>query len=454
MVKPLKKFYAFAESVFPTEVVHVINNNEISDPELLSILNRLYDFVFFPDKEVKFDTQIDARKYSRIIRYFETKLQKIDVDAFYAWITKTDFLITTDAIPPQEQQRILKEIKSFEPGWFHAMSFYTTMQNYKRYLLVRYREKDYEIVKKFLDEYRDNFENDLQIEDKIVELTAKFVTGELNGRQEYKKDLKWLLKVFYDTGNSKKNRYQALVAYNLYHITCRNIEPMLAPMTDLEEEMLNGEFYSRRILSNFYANKLLLKNFEGEYDTAAYCGFQSIKHYTEDYLYYLNNYCSVLMNLNRFHESLQHCKSALKIFKQSQDHGRKVIFAANYSRCLNNFLEYRKSIRFARRLLDEMGDTVFNFRWHYFFKNYFTALVQENRHDEILRLNRRYKLVQREEEHDFSPFIHLYVIAAGFLEMKLPSRTFNTALQKLKPVVENKDRPELKNLFTEVQKLK
>lgn len=453
MKKPLRTFYAFANSVFPTEVEHVKNNNEITDPELISILDTLHNYVLFPEKEVRFNDRIDARKYSRIIKYFETKLERIDVDAYYAWVTQIDFQITTDAIPPQEQQRILNEIKTFEPGWFHAASFYTTMQNYKRYLLVRYREKDYEIVDAFLHKHQADFEKNIEIQNRIDALTANFVTGQSNKPSQVEKDLQWLLDVFYDEGNSKKNRYQALVAYNIYHITARHIDPMLAPMAALEDRLLKGEFYSRRILSNFYANKLLLKSYEGEYETAAYCGLQSIKHYTEDYLYYLNNYSSVLMNLNRFYEVLQHSETAMDVFKQSQDNSRKVIFMANYCRCLNNFLEYRKTMRYSRRLLDELGDGIFRHKWHFFFRIYFVALIQENRHDELLRLERRYKLTEREEVEGFSPFLKLYTLAAGYFEMRLPKQRFAEELQNLRPQIEDSKREDLKAIFKEVERL-
>src|SRR5690554_1876129 len=270
MKKPSRKFDLFVASVFPTEVEHVKQNNEITDPELLSIIDKLHSSVNFPEREIQFDQNIDPRKYSRIIKYFETKLQKIDVDAYYAWISKIDYQITTDAIPPEEQQRILREINAFERGWFHAASFYRTMQNYKRYLLIRFREKDYRIVKHFLDEYEDYYIDNKEIEAKIDELTSKFIIPETAHSRNIKQtDLDWLLTIFYDPNISKKNRYQALVAYNLHHISTRRITPMLAPMSALEDRLLKGEFYSRRILANFYANKLLLRNFEGAHEDAS-----------------------------------------------------------------------------------------------------------------------------------------------------------------------------------------
>ena len=454
MKKPSKRFDLFAESVFPTEVEHVTNNNEITDPELISIIDTLHSFVNFPERKVKFDENIDPRKYSRIIKYFESKLHKIDVDAYYAWITNIDYQITTDAIPPEEQQRILREIDEFEPAWFHAASFYRTMQNYKRYLLIRFREKDYTTVRRFLERYTDYYTENEEIERKIDDLTSKFVIQDNTDSKGVKqKDIDWLLMIFYDSAISKKNRYQALVAYNLHHITTRQISLMLKPMAALEERLLKGEFYSRRILSNFYANKLLLRNFEGEYEDATYCGLQSIKQYTEDYLYYLNNYCSVLMNLNRFDEVLQRSRDAIIFYKTSQDNSRKVIFMANYCRCLNNYLDYKKSIRQANRLIDELGSSIFQYKWHYFFRIYFSALMQANRSDELLRLEKKYKLTDRERNFEFAPYLQLYTLAAGFLEMKLSHDEIHKELDKIRTVIYQGERAELHQLFTEVEKL-
>ena len=80
MKKPLRKFDSFALSLFPTEVEHVRNNNEISDPELISILDKIHILVNFPERHTEFDPAIDPRKYSRVISYFKTKLNKIDVE--------------------------------------------------------------------------------------------------------------------------------------------------------------------------------------------------------------------------------------------------------------------------------------------------------------------------------------------------------------------------------------
>ncbi len=454
MKKPLQKFDSFAATLFPAEVEHIRANNEISDPEILSIIEKLHILVNFPEKHSGFDAKIDPRKYSRIIKYFNTKLERIDVDAYYAWISKIDFLITTDAIPPEEQQRIRREVESFEPAWFHAASFYRTMQNYKRYLLIRFREKDYIIIKNFIENHADFYLENENIEKKIEELTSKFVLPEnLNSAKSKKEDVKWLLDIFYNEEITKKNRYQALVAYNLYHISTRQITTMLEPMDELKKSLLKGEFYSRRILSNYYANKLLLRNYEGNLKKAAFCGLQSIKQFTEDYLYYLNNYCSVLMNMRRFEEVLQHSKASLSYYKLSQDGSRRVIFIANYCRCLNHYSDFKKSIRIAKRLYEELGNSIFQFKWHYFFRMYFFALVKDGRLSELLRLERKNKLAEQEQKSGLTPHLKIYTLVASFLEMKVTEIAFKENLQEILVCLSPEQKTDIDQLLTDTMRM-
>lgn len=440
--------------MFPAEIRYVRNNNEIQDPELLSILGVMDQRVHQPNAQAPFDAGIDPRKYSRIINYCTVKLEKIDVDAFYAWNSRIDFQITTDTIPPSDQQRILQEVNAFQPGWFHADSFYRAMLNYRRYLLIRFRDKDYAVITRFLEKYKTSFRKNETIQNRITELTAKFVLSKTRGSTPRDhQETEWLLSVFRDQSINKKNRYQALVAYNLYHITNRRIEPMLEPMAELEGHFLKGEFYSRRILSNYYANKLLLRNYEGKTERALFCGMQSIKEFTEDYLYYLNNYCSVLMKLDRFDEAMRLSKSAMPHFKTSRDTGRKLIFIANYCRCLNHFGEYRKSVRQGRRMVDELGKEIFQVRWHYFFRTWFAALMHDNLHDVVRRFNKKLRLTERESQDNLPPYIALYVLAASYLEMKTTPDRFSEELESIKQELSKHSDPGLKALYREIENL-
>jgi tetratricopeptide (TPR) repeat protein len=447
----LKKFTEFSDGLFPSEVAYVKANNDYRDSELLKILDRVEKRVLEENTDKEFDGSIDPRKYSKLQKSFKNKLSKIDVDRYYEWISKANYLINIDAIPPEEQTRILREIEIFEPGWYHMGSFYRLVERFDEYLVRRYREKDLKSVRAFLSSNRKNYLRNLETSEKINSITDRVVFGRGNG--ELNKDLSWLLKVFYDEELSKKNRYGALVSFMMYHINLKNIDQVIEPMRILEKAIFDGDFYSRRILANFYANKLLLLNYRGKFEEAAFCGRQSIKHYTEDFLYYLNNYSSVLMHLNRCEIALSNMDRSMKVFKSTRDKGRKVIFISNYCRCLNRLGQYKKSVRIARRFLDEMGTQIMQYRWHYFFRIFFFALLQANESEQMMKIERKFKLVDRERKSGLLPYLAILKLGASYREVRLSQKEFDSQLSSLKTEFKAYVKPELQELLSEIERM-
>ncbi len=447
----LKKFTEFSEGLFPSEVAYVKANNDYRDNELIEILDRIEKRVLEENTAKDFDGSIDPRKYSKLQKSIKHKLSRIDVDFYYEWISKANYLINTDAIPPEEQTRILREIEIFEPGWYHMGSFYRLAERFDEYLVRRYLEKDLKSVRSFLESNRDSYLLNLKTAERINAITDKVVFRSANG--ELKDELKWLLKVFYNEELSKKNRYGALVSFMMYHINQKNIDQVIEPMKALEKSIFAGDFYSRRILANFYANKLLLLNYQGKYLDAAFCGRQSIKHFTEDFLYYLNNYCSVLVHLNRFETALAKMDRSMKVFKATRDKGRRVVFVSNYCRCLNRLSQYKKSVRMASRFLDEMGKQIMQHRWHYFFRVFFLALLQSNQTDRMMKIERKFKLVDREEKSGLLPYLAILKLGASYREVRLSHKEFDSQLSSLKTEFRTHVKPELQELLSEIERM-
>ncbi|MCA1764513.1 MAG: hypothetical protein LC664_16190 [Flavobacteriales bacterium] len=446
----LKKFTAFADSLFPSEVAFVKANNDFKDRDLIGILTGLNQYAMRYPSKVVFDPSVDLRKYSRMIGSFETKLRKIDVDHYYEWISKINHEITIDSIGPREQTRVIKEMEAYEPNWFHMGSFYRLVEHYEGYLLMRYREKDYQIVRAFLSRHRDAYNQNQKMASRIRELSREIVFGD--SKKVSAESVDWLKGVFQTESISKKTRYSAFLAFLMFHINTRNIEVLKDPVKQLEDAIYRGEFYSRRILANFYANKLLVLNHLGNYEEAAFCGYQSIKHYTEDYLYYLNNYSSVLMHLNRYEDAIANMKASFELYRDTRDRNRRLIFISNYSRCLNQIKNYRKSARLCRQFLDEMGYQIFSLRWHYFFRMYFTALFQLDECEQIIRLERKYRLADREAKAGYQPYISVLRLGADFREVKYTTREFQAQLSALKGDAANQ-KPEIQDLIKEVGKV-
>ncbi len=424
----LKKFTDYADGLFPSEIAYIKAHNAYEDQKLIDILDIASDRVAMEKEQRDFDTEIDPRKYSKLIKSIDKKLEEIDVDKYFEWISRVDHMITIDSIPAEEQARILKEMQLFEPGWFHMESFYGLLQNYEGYLLRRFRESDYDLVKAFNRKHFATFSAQRKMDSRVAEITEQIVFRD--GRVA-SKELHWLLQVFRDQEISKKIRYHALLAFMMYYINRKETDALIEPMQELEGAIFNGEFYSRRILANFYANKLIVLRWQRSYEAAAYCGLQSIKYKTEDYLYYLNNYVSVLFHLSRTDEALTKMQEMFVDYKSSRDLGRKIVFITNYCRCLNLENRYAKSASLARSFLDEQGKRILKRGWHYFFRTYFFALLKCDETERIVRLSRKYKLTDREVKEGFDPHIRALVLAAEYREIKLSQREFIAGIDAL-----------------------
>jgi hypothetical protein len=448
----LKKFTTFSDRLFPSEVAFVAANNDFQDPEYFELLERMGQRVNGAREHVEFDPETDPRKYSRLMQAMERKLESIDVDAYYAWISRINYLINTDDIPTEEQARILRETDAYSPGWFHAGSFYRAVATYEAYLLIRYRERDLQVIQDFLAKYASSHEENERILNEVKVITERIVKMD-NGKDDSLNtdDLERLLSYFSNPRLSKKCRYHAWLAYHMHHLNTRQFEPMVEPLQALESQIFEGDFYSRRILANFYANKLLLLSHLGKYEEAAYCGAQSIKHQTEDYLYYINNYCSVLMHLGRYDEAAAHMKSNLVLYRETRDKSRKLIFASNYCRCLNALSQHRQSIRLAAKELEELKQQVFKFRWHYFFRVYLGALQANGQNELLLRLARKYKLTDREQKAGKPPYLRILVLTAEYQELRISDKAYHDTIATLRSQTDFKKYPDLQSFFQQAE---
>ncbi len=418
----LKKFNAFVDGLFPSEADYVRKYNLYADPDLKVILDLIWKRVNNPWSGVDFDPKIDPRKYSKLMAGINRKLKNRDVDAYFGWISELNHRITIDAITPQDQAMILREMKTFEIKWFHMESFYRLIENYEGYLIRRFRESDFIRVRDFLERHKKAMVLHLEVKSRINELTQSIAFDK--GEKLNKREVNWLLKSFRDEDLSKKNRFHALLAFLMYHINRKDWEPLLVPLEEFERSLFEGEFYSRRILANVYANKLIVYSSKGDFQQAAIFGFHSIKHITEDHLYYLNNFVSVLLHLNRNKEALSLMQNALLKYKNTRDLSRKIVFTSNYCRTLNRLGQYTKSARLANRLINDLGTKILEFKWHYFFRNYFYALLKMGSTERILKLNRHWKLVEREKAENHSPHLRAMVLAAEYQEIKLSGEDF------------------------------
>jgi hypothetical protein len=426
----LARFEEFVDHLYPSEVEYISDNNQFSDPQLFDILDKVQRRVNQPESNVEFDPSIDARKYSKLIKYFKQKLQKIDVDQYYTWINTFNYQVTIDVIPPEEQTKVLTEIRHFDPKGYHSDVFFQSMEAYKKYLIIRGRLKDLHVIKDFLQKYRIVYDINRSTMLHVETLTERIVLDQHRKKSSVTpEEISEMLSTFRNENLSRKTRYAALLAYIMYHINNQEVSKLVEPVEELEKAIFRGEFYSPRILANFYANKLLVLDKLGAYQKAAFCGLQSIKHHTQDFLYYLNNYTTVLIHLNEYKKALRQMKEAFGVFKKSRNLNNRMVFITNYCRCLNEAKQYNNTVRLMRNYLEEFKTRTFEHRWNYFFRTYLYALIMNGQNSLALRINRKYGLVEREKNMLYiPPYIYLLVTSAEFSELKIGKPEFESRL--------------------------
>lgn len=450
----LARFEEFADGLYPSEVKYISDNNQFSDSELFKILEVLNQRVNHPEKHIEFDPLIDPRKYSKLIKYFGQKLGKIDVDQYYTWVNTFNYQVTTDAIPPEEQTKVLTEIRHYDPRWYHSDVFYQAIVNYKTYLIMRGRLKDLNVVKDFLQRYRVSYDLNRSMMVHIESVTERIIFEQKNKKSDISpEEVNEMLALFRNENLSKKTRYAGLLAYIMYHINHEDVHKLITPINELEQAIYKGEFYSPRLLANFYANKLLLLNKLGKYQEAAFCGYLSVKHHTEDFLYYLNNYTTVLIHLNECKKALDQMKDAFDVFKKSRNLNNRMVFISNYCRCLNESKQFNNTVRLMRIYLEEFKERTFEHRWNYFFRTYLYALVMNGQNGLALRLNRKYKLVEREYPMDIPPYLNLLVSAAEFSELKISNTELELRLEAFKKHPKTANRPDFQTWISEAKQL-
>ena len=101
-----------------------------------------------------------------------------------------------------------------------------------------------------------------------------------------------------------------------------------------------GLFYSRRLLINYYGNRLLFHTRFNEYDKAEFYGYLSISIKTSDYLHYVNNLSAILLRNKKNTEALSLMRQVHPEMKHTHSFHNKVGFMSFYGKCLLSIFLY------------------------------------------------------------------------------------------------------------------
>lgn len=416
----LLAFTQYANTLLPHETSYLLSVQHFQDPERLEILQQV-DFnckhiqQFTPYRE-----HINKRKYSHVKTWIEDRLGRIDVDRHFTWMSEVEQGIVTDTVLPEQEKKLLKEIRRYRhPGYFFV-KFYQLTRAYHHFLLVRMRYDDEKMVGRFLEAYAERYAYSLAVSDKIHTATKDIVGQYRQNNQESEQWEQWLTEVFYDENLDGHNRYQALVRLSFIGFNYRRYDFLLKHFEYIDEHFAKGVNYSKRLLANYYHNRLILHSNFKELNKAAYYGKLSIRAKNHDYLHYVNNLVAILLRQQQPQQALQTIREASKEAKVTQNLHSKISYVAFYIECLNKNAQYKSAENYASTFLKAYKKEILQYRWHLFFSAYLEALLQQGKYRKMLRVIWQNQLMEKDKKYqsraNYLPTISWYRAVAAYKE--------------------------------------
>lgn len=445
MRSKLQKFTAFAAGLLPHETAYLLANQRFEDLIKLSILERINTNSHRLDQHIPYDQTIDKRKYSHLKNWIIERLNAIDVDEQFDRMCYLEQQIMRDSIDFQEEKSLLKEIKNYEGPIFYFTKFYELVEHYRHFLLIRLRYDDHRLVNDFLTKHRAAYLESKAINEKLHTATEDIVKQFSTNDTETIKWEDWLTDVFYNEQLDGQNRYLALVRLAFLYLNYRRLDRLRAKFDHLDQFFREGKYYSKRLLLNYYHNRMLLHTKRKEYDEAVYYGYLSIRQKNNDYLLYVNNLSGVLLRQNRPEEALNILRNALPDMKSSKSFFNKVGYVSFYVSALNKTGKPRNAESYAETFLAAYRNEVIKYRWHLFFTAYMQALLLQEKYAKVMRTTRKYKLLDRDKRYqqraNYLPTIQYYHALAEYKEGHLTRQKFQERmLQSLENMQMDRDR--------------
>lgn len=426
MKTKLKKFTAFAAEILPHEADYLTSIQQFEDAEKEEILKRVSANAHGQQNKMPFNTKIDKRKYSSLMDWIQKRLDSIDVDSYFEWVNDMDRKVITDAISHEEEKVLLKRIKNYEHPVHNFMKFYELVQNYRHYLLIRLRHKDYQEVNDFIEKYKTDYDYSKEVNQKLHQATVDIIEQFNLKKGDSKQWEDWLLSLFKNENLDGFNRYMAVVRLTFLYFNSREFEKLKEVYDRLDELLARGIFYTRRILYNYYANRLMLHSKFDVLQQAEEYGYLSIRQKNADHVQYLSNFSSILIRRGKIEEALNLLKESFSEVQKSSNFYHKIGFISFYIKCLNLNNQPQRGEMLADSFLRIYKDEILKERWYSFFTAYIQGLIKQEKYDKILQVFRRYNLIAKDEEDSnksiYLPTIRWYyeiaLLKVGRLEAK------------------------------------
>lgn len=457
MKQKLRKFQEFSEGLLPHETGWLVTIHQFTDPEKISILERLDHNSRLIRDPLPFDEEIDKRKYSYIISWVGERLATIDVDHQFRILVHLEEQIATDGIQPDEERLLSRILKDTDHRSYNFSKIYALARQYRHFLLIRMRYRQHAEVDDFLRTYRAHYDHSRDIGDKIHYATQDIVKQYAGSPAESIQWERWLTDIFTDDQVDGANRYMALVRLTFLYFNYKQFEPLREKFDRYDQLLSQGIYYSRRLLINYYSNRLLLHNFCGEYDQAIWYGYLSIREKNTDYIHYVNTLSGVLLRQQQHEQALSVMRKAYPELKATISFHNRLVFVAFYLRALHANSLLTNAENYAESFLRAYSQEIFDHRWHLFFTVFFDILLHRDKTARLVRLARKYRLVQREKEHversGTHPYLQWQYTLAAFLEMKITRANLENMVAHLPASDETAGGPGLNAFLAHLKRL-
>ncbi len=434
MRKQLHTFTTFANNLLPHELAYIEATHHLQDDENIQILERIRANIQADSYLTPFDTNIDKRKYSNLKKWIQQKLDAIDVDLDFHWLISIEQKIATDAIMPDEEAVIMEKIEGYQSSNFYFQKFYELLLSYRDFLIIRLRFKDHQKIQSFIDQYAARYKDALVVKRTLYRATKDLTSHYLVPNKEIQKWENWLKGIFYEPDLDGQNRYAALVRLSFLYLHTRNLTQLTLIYDRLDDWLTLGQFYSRRLLVNYYANRSLLHAKLEEYKEAEKFGHLSLKERNTEYLQYTNNLASVFLRQHKFKEALQLMKQAAPEMRKTNSFHNKSGFVALYTRCLFEDGQLNEAERYVERYLRSNGKNIHLQRWYLLFTTYFQVLLKSEKYHQLMKCVNKYRLLTMDENQknlpNYLPTISWYFYISAYKEGKLTADQLTSNILK------------------------
>lgn len=422
MRNKLQKFSDYAETLLPHETGYLLATQRFNDAHKRQILEITHQNCLRASSRIAYDETLDKRKYSSLKKWMETKLHELDADAQFEWMGEMERKIVTDTINPAEERALLHALRRAKPTDYFFVKFYELVQGFRHYLLIRMRFKEHQQADKFLKEYQQAWQRSKDTFEKLHEATVDIVGQYSTGSAESVKWQEWLTAVLYDESLDGQNRYFAFIRLIFVHLNYGRLSALLEKFDYQDKLLEKGTYYSRRLLLNYYGQRLLFHSKLKDYEKAEYYGRLSVRGKNSDYLFYLNNLVAVLLRSKKNQQALALMKLAHAEARTTTNFYNRVGFVSFYMRCLICNGQYKNAESFGTSFMKAYLREILQYRWHLFFTNYLGALFHLGKYAKLLSTVRRYGLLDRDNQYrqnkpsSYLPFIPWYFKLAEYAE--------------------------------------